>query len=124
MIEVLTHLEEGTVAGVEGGDGECVVQPHQAEDLGLRDPGEQPVELLLAHVCPVQHQGRGLLLHGGGQDVGRDLLSREVNTSPEARVQTDSVPGLTDPDIVAMSNVYQKTEVMIFTWLLWQALRM
>ena len=105
----MTHLEEGTVAGVEGGDGERVVQPHQAEDLGLRDPGQKPVELLLAHVCPVQHQGRGLLLHGGGQDVGSDLLSSKVHPCPEARVQTDSVPGLTDPDIVTMSNVYQET---------------
>ena len=112
MIKVfeLSHLKKGTVASVEGGDGECVVQPYKAEDLGLRDPWEQPVKLLLAHVCPVQHQGRGLLLHGGGQDVGSDLLSREVNTCPEARVQTDSVPGLTDPDIVKFGNVYQKTK--------------
>ena len=64
--------------------------------------------MLLAHVGPVQHQGRGLLLHGGGQDVGRDLLSGEVNTRPEARVKTDSVPGLTDPDIVTMAKNIRK----------------
>ena len=96
----LHYLEEGTVAGVEAGHGEGEVQTDQAECLGLRDAGQEPVELLLAEVGPVQHQARGLLLHRGGQRMRRDPLPGQVDHRPERRVQTHLVPRLTNPAMI------------------------
>ena len=93
----MSHLQERTVGGVEAGHRQGEVQPGQGELLGLGDPGEQPVEVLLAKVGPVQHQPRGLLLDGGGEEVGGHLLPGQVHHRPQGGVQTDLVPGRANP---------------------------
>ena len=93
----MTDLEERTVGGVEAGHGQAEVQAGQGELPGLGDPGQQPVEMLLAQVGPVQHQPCRLFLDGGGQQVGGHLLPGQVHHRPQGGVQTDLVPGRANP---------------------------
>ena len=95
--EKISDLQEWTVGGVETGHSQGEVQPGQGQLLGLWDPGEQPVEVLLTKVGPVQHQPCGLFLHGGGQQVRGHLLPGQVNNRPQGGVQADLVPGGTNP---------------------------
>ena len=77
--------------------------------------------MLLAHVGPVQDQGRRLLLNCGGENVGGDLLPCEVYLGPEGRVQTDSMPGLANPLNVIIYGLFGTKGLTIHTWLLLQA---
>ena len=96
--ENISDLEERTVGGVEAGHGEGEVQPGQGQLLGLRDPRQEPVEVLLAQVSPVQDQPCRLLLDGGGEQVGGHLLPGQVHHRPQGGVQADLVPGGANPE--------------------------
>ena len=87
-------------------------------------PRQQPVELLLAHVGPVQNKSWRLLLNCCGENMSGDLLSCEIHLGPEGRVQTDSMPGLTNPLNVITNGFFGTKGLTIHTWLLLQARRL